>query len=402
MRPVKRSAVIQKSVQKPAWNWKNMSRTEKKKFRTFMLLLGSKMQMTQFDISSTSGRILMKAITLMQRQASYVSVTPLQDPHSRVIYALRIACVDAADSSALAFQFERSFFTQIQPGWVLPYNASGCTYSAKLLTRCFRGVSPNKLSEIKLRLSGDFLEFHFMWKTGMVSIRQILCAVPPENLPLVPMDLPSTVQPVEKVALSMSPQYLSGLLAHIPDSETLWAITLSHRKDENVSTGSIVYVTNAIPGIQDASSVVGLTISQAELSRNGSHIHDSCFPLDFSLKIPLTELRGVASLISDDVFKEDFSLGIGFSKYANNRDVLTVHAVARSLASHSAFTVKLWFKGSPVPEFPEYFDDVKLEDLDLDEIDPSRSVHSPTASTPFIQHSAAGTVVQTASQPFIS
>ena len=350
----------------------------------------------EIELTSNGSRSFLKAVAACSKHSQLIQFSPYVVGPTQTFAGLRLLSADEAGVSILTCQFESVFFNRVARIGFESNEDCGCVFNSKAIVKSFKGASPSKISKLELKLTSVSLELVFHWRNGMNSVRVVLPAT--STIPFSCSDFPSSSFPMEFVALTTTPKYLSGLVALVPDSPSLWALSLTHQLDENTSHGSVIYVTNGCTGVQDMASVVGLTISLTELARNNSFIRDVQFPMGYTMKLPLTELRGITSLLSDDTITDDFTVTLGYSKldgaYGEGRKLLTAQALPKTSSSHSAFSVKLWFKGCAVPETRDYEDNIKLEDLNLDDIDPQRDV---IGSTPFIIASSAATLQQSAS-----
>ncbi len=335
------------------------------------------------ELNPISSKLLSKAFNLIQKQSEFIHISmDLMGPIG-TFAGLRLSSIDEAGVCILCFHFESVYFTSVRLNTTTA-SSPALFVNSKLVTKTFKGVSPNRITKVEMTITGESLQFKFHWKNGITSIKDVPASMPNDTSPIAPQDLPATAEHIQYVSFSTNPKYMSGLLELFPVSSTLWALSLTHQADENQTKGTSLYVTNACLGIQESSSVVGLTISQADLNRNSTYVRDAVFPVGHTLKLPLTEFRGITTLLCDEVLGDDFSLAIGFSQlggsFGEGKQLLVVHAVPKSSSPHSAFCVKMWFKGSSAPLMNDYEDSVKLEDLNLDEIDP----HQTVSSTPFI------------------
>jgi hypothetical protein len=345
----------------------------------------------EIEMSPISVKLLLKAFGSCQRQAELIRLSPYLIGPTKTFAGLRLSSIDNAGVCITSFQFDSVFFTGVRRTAVSSDPDFDALLNSKAVTKGFKGVSSTRITKLDMKLSGESLCLTFWWKNGITTLRHIPTSTQAEGSPTVPDDLPSPSESVEYVSFLTTPKYMGGLLELVPDSSALWALSLSHQADENVTKGSVLYITNATIGVQDSSSVVGLTISQAELTRNNSYIRDANFPIGYTMKVPLAELRGIVSLLCDDALRDDFSLTFGFTKFdgpfGQGKKLLVVQAAPKASSSQLAFSFSLWFKGSPVPETRDYEDNVQLEDLNLDDIDPQQFL----GNTPFIISSSVST-----------
>lgn len=336
----------------------------------------------EFSMTPLSCRLFLRAIVSCSRHAEYIQFLPYASDHSSQSVGLRVSSIDTAGVSVLSWQF--------QPGFFFSYSAAGETstrvqtglmLSARNSARAFKNVSPNRIVSASIRVAGDHFEFLFVWKCGIESRRLLRPAEPPENTPDLPYITPETSRPPGRIALSLSPRYLSGLLALIPDSPTLWTLCVSR----NGQQGGKLLVSNGgmVSSSGEGGSVVCLTLSQSELNRNGSYFVEKEFDSsDGQIRIPLSEFKSICSIASDEVLKDAYSVQVGFSSFdsfVSETPILAVHVSATNPStwvnqSHMNFSVQLWFKGCTGLRVDEV-DGVTIEDLlSLDEIDAAGEV----------------------------
>ena len=99
-----------------------------------------------------------------------------------------------------------------------------------------------------------------------------------------------------------------------------------------------------------------------------------------SIKIPLTELKCILAMAADETLKESFNLTCCFGSYPAFSESLILAVRTTSVVptctttqSQSTFTATLWFKNTIAPVRTGIIDDVKIEDFNLEEIDPGHA-----------------------------
>jgi hypothetical protein len=343
-----------------------------------------------FELNPVACRILLKIFCACQKHSEFVRLDFSSADR------LSISSLDTAGVSILSFQLNNSFFA-LQGRMEETGNGrvQFLTLGSKHITKAFKNVSPNKILKSRLTICDSEIRFHFYWRNGVESVRCVRGSEPPDGDAFLPLTLSSPSQSLPHIAMSLSAKYMTDLLSLVPDSPALWALTVTHQRDENVSRGSVLHFTNAAQGMTDTSSVVGVTVSHSELNRNSSYFVPSQLPMDYPLRIPLVELKAIASLGSDDTMKECYPIIIGFSaassEFAEGRNLVTVHMTNSSQSDMSAvqgLSAKLWYKCS-APALSEHTptetcgDDIDQDDLLLlqamDAIE-----RTPVQSTPFI------------------
>jgi hypothetical protein len=156
----------------------------------------------------------------------------------------------------------------------------------------------------------------------------------------------------------------------------LWTLNISSQLDADTIDGQRkIYITNgAAEACNDTGSIVGLTLSQSELNRNGSFFKEIDLSPGDSIRIPLSELKAIALIASDEVLKDAFAIQVGFvdlESFHSGAPILAVHASACNSVvnqAHMHFSVKLWFKGCIGKAILQ--DEVNWGDVNLDDIDP--------------------------------
>ena len=368
----------------------------------------------EFSMTPLSCRLFLRALVSCSRHAEYIQFLPYACDHSNQLVALRVSSIDTAGVSVLSWQFEPAFFYSYSAtGEISTRTQRGLVLSARNSARAFKNVSPNRIVSASIRISGEQFDVLFVWKCGVESRRLLRPAQPPENTPDLPYITPETSRPPGRIALSLSPRYLSGLLALIPDSPTLWTLCVSRSGQQG---GKLLVSNGAVAsGSGEGGSVVGLTLSQSELNRNGSYFVEKEFDSDRQIRVPLSELKSICSIASDEVLKNAYSVHVGFSSFdsfVSETPILAVHVSATNPStwvnqSHMNLSVQLWFKGCTGLRVDD-LDGLTMEDLqNLDEIDAggdmeqddedallammAESIDRPeplVASSPFIEQSS--------------
>ena len=368
----------------------------------------------EFSMTPLSCRLFLRALVSCSRHAEYIQFLPYASDHSNQSVGLRVSSIDTAGVSVLSWQFEPGFFHSYSATGEIPTRAHrGVMLSARNSARAFKNVSPNRIVSASIRISGEQFDVLFVWKCGVESRRLLRPAEPPENTPDLPYITPETSRPPGRIALSLSPRYLSGLLALIPDSPTLWTLCVSRSGQQG---GKLLVSNGAVASSSgEGVSVVGLTLSQSELNRNGSYFVEKEFDSDRQIRVPLSELKSICSIASDEVLKNAYSVQVGFSSFdsfVSETPILAVHVSATNPStwvnqSHMNLSVQLWFKGCTGLRVDD-LDGLTMEDLqNLDEIDTggdvaqddedallammAESIDRPeplVASSPFIEQSS--------------
>jgi hypothetical protein len=345
------------------------------------------MSQLEYYLTPICSRVLLKALCACYKHSDQLCFNPFRRNGEPVGAVL--SSIDTAGVSIMSFEFDHVFFSSIHE---LGYpedlrQLNELVFNSRVVSRAFRNVSPNRIQGLKIILQPSSMSLTFLWKNGIKSSRKVEASDPSENIALIEATaIPSGRIP--RVILSLSPRYLSDLLGLVPDNPQLWALTISHERDENISRGSVIRMTNSTQGVVDTSALVGLTITQAELNRNSSYFVPRQLPIGYSFKLPLTELKSIASLAADDTLKESFSILFGFSHVASSFGdgamVITVHAANTSATDPSpvrGFSIKLWSK-TKAPENTS--DELAFEELNIDEIDPPESAESRKVGGSFV------------------
>lgn len=343
-----------------------------------------------FELNPISCRILLKIFCACQKHSEYARLDLSQ------VDKLSVSSVDSAGVSILSFQLDSTFFSlQSRAENRSSVLSRFLTLGTKHTTRAFKGVSPNKILKSRLTICDSEIRFHFYWRNGVESVRCVRGSEPTDGDASLPLSLSSSSQPLPHIAMSLSAKYMTDLLSLVPDSPALWALTVTHQRDENVSRGSVLYFTNAAQGVTDTSSVVGVTVSHAELNRNSSYFVATQFPMDYPLRIPLAELKAIASLGSDDTMKDCYPIVIGFSaagsEFAEGRKLVTVHMTNSSQSDAcivQGLSAKLWYKCN-APLVPDHTPiDTCQDEIDQDDLLLLQAMdaieRTPVQSTPFI------------------
>ena len=352
----------------------------------------------EYELSPICARVLLKALCACYKHSDQLRISPLVSNNGTPFGAV-ISSVDTAGVSIISFEFDRIFFDSIRAndGQNHSLDSKGTAFNSRVVSRAFRNVSPNRILGLVVTLQRSSMCLKFIWKSGITSSRIVPASDPNENLELLPATACPSGQ-LARVILSLSPRYLNDLLGLVPDTPQLWALTMSHERDENISRGSVIRMSNATEGVVDTSALVGLTITQAELNRNSSYFLPQQLPIGYSFKLPLTELKSIASIATDDTLKESFSILFGFShvtpSFGDGAMVITVHAANTSATDTSAvrgFSIKLWAK-TRAPENTS--DEPAFEQLNLDDIDPPESAESRKVPGSFIDEEDDALFVQ--------
>ena len=177
---------------------------------------------------------------------------------------LVVRSCDSAVTCLYGFRFRTSFFDSFcTVTGVRNPDSPSAIFPSKLISRMFKNVSPNKILQVKMTLSDSTLTLQFTWRNGLVSERILRAATPPDDFALPA--LASFGEVSTSSVMSFSPKYLQNLIQLFPDSTILWALVISRKAG---SANSLIF-SNMLPGISSGATVE-LTVSQADLNRNGS------------------------------------------------------------------------------------------------------------------------------------
>lgn len=359
-------------------------------------------------------RLILKAVVACSRHAEYIRFFPFATDERTNAIGLRVSSIDTAGVSILSFDFNAEFFLSVGSRRGMSEEPRpGVFLSAKNSLRAFKNVSPNKIISASFRISGQQIDINFNWKCGIESKRILLPADLPDGSPVLPTQVPASSQKITRIAISFSPRYLSGILGLIPDSPTLWKLCVSRQQGDATSESrENLFLTNEADSSAEVGSVVGLTLSQSELHRNGSYFRGAELENDLKIQIPLSELKSISSIASDEVLKDAFVVQVGFESFDGfhgGAPILAVQASAANASfnhSHMNYAAKIWFKGCCTGALQ--IDEVRLEDLNLDEIDPDHNsedailaafAETMESSSPFILHSTRTTQEQHSTIP---
>lgn len=214
-----------------------------------------------FVMGPIQARLLLKALVATGRNAEFIG---LQMSSSVTGESLIVRSCDNTVTCMYGFGFKTSFFDSSADfsGHMSPAFPT-VIFTSKHITRMFKNVSPNKILQIKMSLSVQGVILQFTWRNGLVSQRQLRAATPPDDFTLP--SWPTCGDSSTTSMMSFSPKYLHNLMQMFPDSTTLWALTISRKPG---SVNSLIF-SNMLHDVSSGATVE-LTVSQADLNRNGS------------------------------------------------------------------------------------------------------------------------------------
>jgi hypothetical protein len=237
--------------------------------------------MISLVLTPINARFLIRVLSILGRHSQYGVIHTELDENQQVS-SLNISGIESASLSENVFVFPRTFFVRLERSLPLPLRDELAVISFKLMCRLFKNISPNKIESVSMTLSDDAVIAEFKWRNGLLSRRTMATSILPDSLSATPVRIPSG----GPTLMTFSPRYIQGLLNLIPDSPTLWALTISTVPVDSgmpltstSSHGNTLYFSNTSPGqaVQTGqqSSVVELSTTQVELNRNASFFSKS-------------------------------------------------------------------------------------------------------------------------------
>ena len=228
-----------------------------------------------FALTPICCRLFLKAVLAAQKNSEVLTLSRIQNGRSNDEFVrkgnLVVSAIDPAGSTFISFNFPSEFFVG---GEVSELTTAGLSTPAvvnsKQVSRMFRGVSPNKIVSVNLKINVECIVLEFHWKSGLVSTRTVPTVTPTEGSYLPPSALPDPNDRFPCTLASFAPKFLQAILVLFPDSSALWKLTMSHRHSADEPGQSHLYLTNSVGGVESV-SVVEMALTQADLNRNGSY-----------------------------------------------------------------------------------------------------------------------------------
>lgn len=283
----------------------------------------------EYHLSAASARIFLKCIICCHRQAPFVwfLTTSTLTVRENGGNGLRLSSTDPAGSSIISFVFLHEFFDKS----VLssPLVNSPRVFCSRSIVKAFKNISPNKINGLQIRLSAASMDLRFQWKADMLSVRSILASDPPTEYSPMISSLLFVESQIRHKVISLTPRYLQSIVTLFPESSRLWELAFSISDRGPDDSAQSVYFTNSRADSLEPSLVVGFSVSQSELSRNGSFINQSRLPPGFQMAVSQADLKSILFLANDEMLRDSFRVAVGFagtSDLVNERAVLTFHA----------------------------------------------------------------------------
>ena len=292
----------------------------------------------QYDLNPENSRFFARALSGCLRIGPTLAFKIFRGISDAAEAGMGLFSVDQSETAYVGFKFQAQFFLrsdssprlglfgdEIEPVFV----------SARAACRALKNTSPNKITRLQLRISCEFIEFMFFWKSGVISCRRFPAITAGFQISRA---FGFDEEPNSWAMLSFSPRYLHGLLTFIPDSTEKLMLTF-FRDSERTLT-----ISNSFPPSSDSSSNVQMQLSQSELNRNGSYFSNQ-YREGSKFSIPINEIKCITNILCEDSEVDtagNMSFGfVGSLDARNNSQILQIKG-----CSNRFYSTSIIYKGS--------------------------------------------------------